>query len=353
MTQRPDEPSPPEPPAGHAPGSEAADAPGFDHVPVLRAEVLELLDPQPGEVYADATAGFGGHASLIATRLGPTGTVILNDLDPAALEIAEQRVRAACAAAGVGPPTIRIRRGGFDSLLEWLAGEGLPANLFLADLGFNSAQVDDPARGLSFRHEGPLDMRLDPSGDLTASDLVASLPENELADLIYKYGEERLSRRIARRIVEARRDRPILTTTELAEIVRAACPSGPPRRGPNRGKGGRGGSKRRPGPSRIDPATRTFQALRIAVNDEIGRLESLLSSLGRARSDPPALSRGARVGIIAFHSLEDRPVKQAFLALAQEGLAERITRKCVRATPEETESNPRARSARLRVVRML
>jgi len=213
--------------------------------------------------------------------------------------------------------------------------------------------VDDPARGLSFRDDGPLDMRLNPDAGPTAADLVAELEEAELADVLYEFGEERLSRRIARKVVAAREQGPITSTHQLADIVRSAYPPQRHARGKGRQRG-----------SRIDPATRTFQALRIAVNDELGCLGRLLGAIRREaqglasdRDGSPGrsggwLGRGARVAVIAFHSLEDRPVKHAFRELAAEGLAEALTRKPARPTDDEVASNPRSRSARLRAIRL-
>jgi 16S rRNA (cytosine1402-N4)-methyltransferase len=304
------------------------------HIPVLLDEVLDLLDPQPGETYADATAGLGGHASAVAARVGPSGRVVLNDLDPGNLETATERVRAAVP----GIEVVAVH-GSFASLPAELGSRGLRADCVLADLGFASNQVDDPERGLSFKAEGPLDMRLDPTRGETAADLVNHLGERELADLIFAFGEERLSRRIAQKLVEARRNGPILTTNRLADIVRSAYPAAMARK------------------SRIHPATRTFQALRIAVNGELDHLDRLLAAVGHAAESAGSggtawLTCGARVGIIAFHSLEDRPVKQAFNDLASRDLVDRLTRKPIIAGDAESATNPRARSAKLRGIRV-
>jgi 16S rRNA (cytosine1402-N4)-methyltransferase len=304
------------------------------HTPVLLEEVLTLLAPAVGQTYVDATAGLGGHAAGIAALLGRDGVVVLNDLDPGNLERAVAAVRASAGAEG---PTLHAVRGSFAGLDAQLAASGLAADLLLADLGFSSNQVDDPARGLSFRHEGPLDMRLDPQGPMTAAELVNTLPEGELADVIYRFGEERGSRRVAAAIVGRRRERPFERTEDLAEVVRRAVPGG-----------------RRPG---FDPATRTFQALRIAVNGEIDALEGLLAAIERAAQGARSgrvtwLRPGARVGIISFHSLEDRPVKRAMLAWEQAGLGERAVRKPVEAGPDEQMTNRRSRSAKLRVFRL-
>jgi len=305
-----------------------------EHMPVLASETLELLDPQAGETALDCTAGLGGHAALLAERVGASGRMILNDLDPWHLERAAARVRAAADAA------VETLRGNFAEAPRKLAERGWSADVVLADLGFASSQVEDPERGLSFRLDGPLDMRLDPQGPLTAAELVNTGSEEELAEIIRDFGEERMARRVARKIVASRAERPIETTGRLASIVRSAVHS-------------------RPGQSRIDPATRTFQALRIAVNDELGSLTSLLESVRRTASvaatgggEGDWLAPGARIGVISFHSLEDRLVKRAFVDLVERELAEGVTRKPVTASEEEQRRNPRARSAKLRVIRL-
>jgi 16S rRNA (cytosine1402-N4)-methyltransferase len=222
-----------------------------------------------------------------------------------------------------------------------MESRGLTADVVLADLGFASPQVDDASRGLSFMRDGPLDMRLDPTAPVTAAELVATMSESELADMLRDYGEEPAARAIAQKLVSARRASPILTTSRLAEIVRSAVHR-----------------PRTPGRRPIDPATKTFQALRIAVNDELGSLNALLAAVrrgaARAAAGPAAawLRPGARVGIISFHSLEDRPVKQAFAGLVEAGLADDLSRGHVGPADMETESNPRSRSAKLRVVRI-
>ncbi|MEM1185087.1 MAG: 16S rRNA (cytosine(1402)-N(4))-methyltransferase RsmH [Planctomycetota bacterium] len=311
------------------------------HAPVLMDEVVGLLAPEPGGVYVDGTAGLGGHASAIAVLLGPSGRVVLNDLDPGNLSLASDAVRS----VEGGPATVDSVYGAFDDLPARLSEMGVQADSVLLDLGFASVQVDDPERGLSFKNDGPLDMRLDPDGPVKAADLVGQLDERDLADVIYRFGEERASRRISRKIVEARAAEPILTTGRLAELVRSALPR----------SGSRPGSRRGP---RIDPATRTFQALRIAVNDEIGRLERLLASIevesrAVASGGGSWLAPGCRIAIISFHSLEDRPVKQAFRGLVDNGLAEALTRKPLVASDAERDDNPRARSAKLRGVMLL
>jgi 16S rRNA (cytosine1402-N4)-methyltransferase len=304
------------------------------HIPVLVQEVLRHLAPGPGETFVDCTAGLGGHAAAIAPILGPAGAVVLNDVDAAQLELARSRVEAA-GAPGSRPRVITLR-GNFADLPRRLTGHQPPivADLVLADLGFSSAQMDDPARGLSFMRDGPLDMRLDPGLATTAADLVSTLPEHELERLIREFGEDRKARWIARKLVAAREQAPIQTTGRLAEVARAAA--------------GRSGG--------IDGATRTFQALRIAVNDELGSLQAFLEGLSRGAGGQAAaawLNKGARVAVISFHSLEDRLIKRAFADLVERGAAAPLTKRPVTAGAGEVESNPRARSAKLRALRLL
>jgi 16S rRNA (cytosine1402-N4)-methyltransferase len=290
------------------------------HVSVLPAEVIEYLAPAPGQTIVDATLGAGGHSHLIQARLGAQGRLISIDRDPAMVELARTRLREPSAA----PVTFAL--GDFAELRSILDGLGIEVvDGILADLGICSDQLDAPERGFSFQLDSPLDMRMNPDEPPSAKDLVGQLSERELADLIYRYGEERFSRRIARRIVEARRERPIATTAELAELVRRCVP---------RPKGRQ---------ARIDPATRTFQALRIAVNDELGSLERLLHSAHAC------VKPGGRMVVISFHSLEDRLVKQEF---RNRNRWENLTRKPIQASDEEIRQNPRARSAKLRAARL-
>jgi 16S rRNA (cytosine1402-N4)-methyltransferase len=280
------------------------------HLPVLPGETLRLLDPKPGETWVDCTVGAGGHARLIAEKLGNAGRLIGLDQDPTMLALAQTRMS--------GLP-IALLHANFDQLPEVLANLGINSvDGILADLGFCSDQLQQTARGLSFREDGPLDMRLDPTAGETAADLVNRMSEAGLADVFWEYGEERYSRRIARKIVERRTDRPFTTTTDLASLVRSCVPRS----------------------GKIDPATRVFQALRIAVNDELGSLDRLLAAV------PGIVRPGGRVGIISFHSLEDRRVKHAF---RNSEAWEQRTKKPVEAGDEETARNPRARSAKLRV----
>jgi 16S rRNA (cytosine1402-N4)-methyltransferase len=295
--------------------SDATTAPDPRHVPVLPAEVLALAAPANGEVWVDCTLGGGGHTRLLAERVGPAGRVYAVEQDPAVLADTLPRL--------TGLPVVPLD-GNFEELPALLAEQGVTAvDGVLADLGVSSDQLDDPARGLSFMREGPLDMRLDPRRGPTAADLLRTMSERELAEVFFHYGEERFSRRVARRVVEARQREPLTTTTQLAELVRRCVP------GPRGRKG-------------IDPATRVFQALRIAVNDELGALERLLKAL------PGLVRPGGRAAIISFHSLEDRRVKQAFRDPAVWSV---VTKKPVTAGDEEVARNPRSRSAKLRVAR--
>ena len=282
------------------------------HAPVLPAETLRLLDPKPGETWVDCTVGAGGHSRLIAEQLGTTGRLIGLDQDPTMLELARPRL--------AGLP-VELVHANFDQLPDLLANRGIErVDGVLADLGFASDQMQDATRGFSFRTDGPLDMRLDPTTGATAAEYVNDLSEAALADVFWEYGEERHSRRVARKIVERRKTKPFTTTADLADVVRSCVPR----------SGG------------IDPATRVFQALRIAINDELGALDRLLAAL------PKVVKPGGRAGVISFHSLEDRRVKHAFRAA---GLWEALTRKPVEAGDAEQATNPRSRSAKLRVAR--
>jgi len=284
------------------------------HVPVLLREALEYLAIRPAGTYVDCTAGAGGHSAEIARRL-TRGRLLALDWDPGAVKVAGQRL------AEFGE-RVRLVQARFRDLEQTMRRHGAaPADGLLADLGLSQMQLDDPARGFSFAAAGPLDMRMDPSQPLTAAEIVNRSSERELADLIYQFGEERRSRRIARAIVRAR---PVRSTEELAEIIRGA--SGPSRQ------------------RRLHPATRTFQALRIVVNDELGQLRALLASIRLSGLFRP----GARIVIISFHSLEDRIVKDSFRQWQAEGFARALTRHVVRPSLGEVRANPRSRSARLR-----
>ena len=294
--------------------------PSIVHIPVLQGVLQANLDYESDAVVVDATVGQAGHATGLAESLGEEGLLIGLDLDACGLAVARRRL------AGVRS-RIELRRENFrylDNVLEELDLEQV--DVILADLGVSSVQLEDPERGFSFQVDGPLDMRMDDRDKQTAMELVNTLPEKQLADLIWQYGEERHSRRIARAIVTARRNQPIERTEELVSVINQAL-----------------GLRDRGRRSKIHPATRTFQALRIKLNDELGSLERLLD-LG-----PQLLKAGGRIAIISFHSLEDRLVKWNFRTNAQEGTYEVITRKPIIAEEEERRSNPRSRSAKLRI----
>jgi len=303
------------------------------HVPVLYREVLTLLGPRPGGRYVDCTVGAGGHAEGLLKASAPDGWLLGLDVDPAAIEISRRRL------LPFGDRAVLVRSN-YVHLVKVATARGFDqVDGILFDLGVSSIQLDRAERGFSFQSEGPLDMRLDPSRPVTAADLVNSLSEQELADLIYRYGEEPASRSIARAIVAAR---PLRTTSELAEIVARTVP-----RSRTRTRQGR------------HPATRVFQALRIAVNAELENLEKAL------RDALDLLKPGGRLAVIAFHSLEDRIAKQVFARESMDCICpperivctcghrrrvERVTRRPVRPGAQEVTDNPRSRSARLRVV---
>jgi 16S rRNA (cytosine1402-N4)-methyltransferase len=300
------------------------------HLPVLLDTVLDLLSPRPGETAVDLTAGRGGHAEALARRVAPGGRILLCDLDAGNLAFASERVRA------VPGTELASMHGSFARADREATRLGWRADAVLADLGFASTQMDDPARGFSFQADGPLDMRLDPTRGESAADLLARIREPELADAIFELGEDPFSRRIARTIVERRTRAPLRTTQELASAVVAAY-----------------GARARD--SRMHPATRTFMALRILVNDELGALRTLLAALEQGGREAAAgsgwLRPGCRAGIISFHSLEDRLVKHAMADWERAGLGERVTRKPAEASDVELATNRRARSAKFRVFR--
>jgi 16S rRNA (cytosine1402-N4)-methyltransferase len=305
------------------------------HVPVLAAELVDALDPQPGETAVDCTFGAGGHARLVAERLGPTGTLIAIDRDP----FAERRFAELAAEL---PCDARFLRASFAEGLDQLRDEGIRADLAYLDLGMSSMQVDTRDRGFSYAYDAPLDMRMDPDQELDAREAVNAWDERRLARVLRDFGEERYAGPIARAIVRERSREPIETTQRLVEIVTAAIPA------PSRFGGGH-------------PAKRTFQAIRIAINDELGQLDAALPLAWEL------LRRGGRFAGISFHSLEDRRVKR-FLAdrargcvcppelpvcvCGREPEAELVGRG-IAAGPQEVEANPRARSARLRAARKL
>ena len=290
------------------------------HEPVLAAETVALLEPSRGGLFVDCTVGLGGHTRALL-EAGATRLIGL-DRDAAALAIAAESLSA-------WRERIELVHADYRELPVLLSDRGIDAiDGALADLGVSSMQFDAEGRGFSFRRDEPLDMRMDQSAGATAADLIAQADEQDLANVIYRYGEERFSRRIARGIVEARRAAPIATTAQLAVIVRRAVP--------------------RKGYQRIDPATRTFQALRIWVNRELDGLDAFLGAAARL------LREGGRLAVITFHSLEDRIVKHAFRALATtEATLRVLTRKPVVPGEAEVSRNPRARSAKLRAIERL
>jgi 16S rRNA (cytosine1402-N4)-methyltransferase len=301
--------------------SEKSAQPG--HQPVLLDEILETLNPRPGQMIVDCTVGRGGHSLELARRIAPGGVLVALDTDPRNLEFAHQRLNA----APKPDCQIRLFHANFNQLDDVLDEARIQlVDSILADLGVSTNQLFDPAYGLSFDADAPLDMRLDPGTEKSAADLVNLLPETELANVLYEMAQERYSRQIARKIVEARRLVPIQSTGRLAELVRAAIPR---KKGP---------------PPRIDPATRTFLALRLAVNNEPANLARLLD---RA---PKRLKPAGCLAVISFQSTEDRLVKQAMRMLDQSGAFEPPVKS---RTPSDAEvaRNPRSRSARLRMIR--
>jgi 16S rRNA (cytosine1402-N4)-methyltransferase len=285
------------------------------HRPVMVAEVRALLCEHRPLWMVDATLGTGGHAATLLES-APDARLLGLDRDEQALQLAALRLERFGA-------RVVLRQANFSAVAEVMRETAFDrADAILADLGMSSFALDDPSRGFSFMREGPLDMRMDSSGGLRAYDLINEEPEAELARIIYEYGEERASRRIARVIVEARRRRPIETTADLRALIERAI-------GPRRVGG-------------VHPATRTFQALRIAVNDEMENLRAFLEQA------PQCLAPGGRVAVIAYHSLEDRMVKVRMRELAQQGGFTLLTRKAMRPQAAELEQNPRSRSARLR-----
>ncbi len=284
------------------------------HRSVQLTDVLHWLDPTPGGLIVDATLGVGGHSAAIADRVGPSGRVIAFDRDPSMIALAHEKI--------AGKPIDPVHAA-FDQLAEVLDQEGITAiDGILADLGFCSDQIEHADRGFSFQREGPLDMRYDPTSELTAAIIVNQYEPQMLADLFYRFGGEHKSRAIADRIAERRRDEPIETTSQLAAIVREAL-------------GARSRSER----DRIDPSTRVFQALRIAVNDELGILKRFLQTA------PGYLKPGGRFVVISFHSLEDEQIKSTF---KDDPRLKMLTKKPVIAGDLEVRRNPRARSAKLR-----
>lgn len=285
------------------------------HVPVMMTEVLAALDPKPGQDFLDGTVGQGGHSEAILRLTAPDGRVLGVDRDPRNLAVAKERLKP------FGDRFIAMQ-GSFADAPGTARAHGMVGTLsgILLDIGFSSAHIEDASRGFSFSHDGPLDMRYDPGQELTAAVIVNGWKEGELAELLRRYGEEPHARKIAKAIVSARRKERILTTAQLVGVVETVV--------------------RRTG--RIHPATRTFQALRIAVNDELGELGRALPALAGL------LPSGGRLAVISFHSLEDRIVKQFFKSQDGHGLRV-LTKRPIPASDKEARENPRARSAKLRV----
>lgn len=291
----------------------------FDHIPVMVREVEALLDLKAGATVVDCTLGLGGHSTAMTRILGPQGHLIALDQDAQAIEKARERLKGF-------EGRLDIVKSNFRKIDEVLGSLGVSeVDGVLFDLGVSSLQLDDAERGFSFRSEGPLDMRMDQDAPVSAFELVNSLSEEEIAGILWRYGEERFSRRIAAGIVRARSARPLETTKELADIVAKAMPY-------------------RFGHDGVHPATRSFQAIRIAVNQELDVLEQ---TLGTAFGH---LKVGGRLCVISFHSLEDRIVKDRFRELAQKGCAALLTKKPLRPADDEAQANPRSRSARVRAV---
>ena len=306
------------------------------HVPVLAGELIEALDPRPGQTAIDCTVGGAGHARLVAERVGPGGTLIGIDRDPAAEEhFAELAADVAC--------DTRFLRMSFAEGLDTLVAEELRADLVLLDLGMSSLQVDTRERGFSYAYDAPLDMRMDPDQELTAAEIVNTWDQRRLARLLREYGEERYANRIAVAVVRRRDEAELETTQELVEVIKAAVPA------PARFAGGH-------------PAKRSFQALRIAVNEELDQLERALPLAWTVLRD------GGRIGVISFHSLEDRRVKRFLVerargcicppdlpvcACGREPEAELLTRRAIMPTAGEIADNPRSKSARLRAAKKI
>ncbi len=309
------------------------------HQPVLYHEIIHALQPKNAGRYVDGTLGAGGHARRILEACAPDGCLLGLDVDPQALALARETL------APYGERA-RLIQTSYDSLAETLREIGWDkVDGILLDLGLSSMQLDTPERGFSFQHDAPLDMRFDPASPTTAADLVNTLPGDELADLIYRYGEERASRKIAQAIVKAR---PLQTTRQLAAVIEAVLP--------------RKGSFDKRRTKHIHPATRTFQALRIAVNEELDRVENVLPQA------VAALKSGGKLAIISFHSLEDRivkvyfrresrdcicPPKQPICTCGHKATLKEISKKPIIPGEAEMEANPRARSAKLRIAEKL
>ena len=287
------------------------------HVPVLFQDAMDFLNVRPDGTYVDCTLGLAGHAEGIARRLGAAGRLIGFDRDPEALELARARLDRVCAEMGTAAPQVKLIGEAFSAIAEHVEPKSVDG--ILADFGVSSLQFDEARRGFSFQADGPVDMRMDTRTGPTAGQVVNEMSERELANLIYEYGEERRSRTVARAIV---RGRQITSTAQLARVVASAAP--PMKFG------------------QIHPATRTFQALRIYVNQELDEIKKLFEAA------PNLIKPSGRLVVISFHSLEDRIAKDSFRAGAGQGIWKILTKKPVTAGEEEVERNPRSRSAKLR-----
>ncbi len=290
------------------------------HEPVLLNETIRILDPKPGEFFIDGTLGGGGHSKAILERVGAAGMLLGTDWDNDAVSRFEKENKSR-------GKRVLVRNANYRQIPDILKKEKLPhADGLLLDLGFSSDQIESAEKGFSFQYEGPLDMRYAKEGE-TAAEVVNGLKEEELADIFWKFGDERFSRQIAKRIVEERRKKRILTTTRFAEVVASAFPA--------RFRNGK-----------VNPATKVFQALRIYVNREFENVESILGNLNEC------VKSGGRVAVISFHSSEDRIVKRRFNELVKAGRAKSLTKKPIAPTREEIKRNPRSRSAKLRAIQL-
>jgi 16S rRNA (cytosine1402-N4)-methyltransferase len=299
--------------------------PAGSHVPVLVCELLEVLAPKPGEIAVDATLGWGGHAEAILPKLLPAGRLIGLDVDPVELPRSAARLRK----KGFGEDVLLVRRSNFAGLRKVLEKEGLESvDLVLADLGVSSMQLDDPSRGFSYKRDGPLDMRMNPMRGIPAGEALQRIEENLLRKVLSEGADEPRAERIARAIVEERARAPLLRTSDLARAVESAFEGPTP--------------PRQSGESLDACLARTFQALRILVNEEFTALDAFLRVL------PSCLSPGGRVAILTFHSGEDRRVKKAFQAGIKAGIYSSIAKNVLRASPEERRANPRSAAAKLR-----
>ena len=292
------------------------------HAPVMLREVLEVLDLKPGQTAVDGTLGLAGHAKEFAQAVSPGGTVLGIDWDQSMLGLAQERL------STIQGVKFLFAHSDYRNISDIVQEFDLKPNGILLDLGLNSAQIDDPTRGISFSKEGPLDMRMDRSKGEPASALLNRLGPNEIENILFEYGDERWSRAIAKKIVERRREHPLRTTTDLVDAVMAAIPAGA------RDK-------------RIHPATRTFQAVRIAVNEELEGIDYTL--IGAAES----LAVGGTLAVLSYHSGEDRQAKHAFRELASSGRFEDLFKKPKQPTEQEILKNPRSRSAKLRAIRRI